>query len=58
MKSLQSLSVPEEWKQAFITLFIKKASAAKHHSISLTSTTGKILESIIRDQMYQHLIAS
>ena len=57
-KSLQSSSVPEEWKQAFVIPIHKKGEHCKAENycpISLTSTIGKILESIIRDQMYQHL---
>ena len=57
-KSLQSSSVPEVWKQAFVTPIYKKGERCKAENyclINLTSTIGKILESIIRDQIYQHL---
>jgi len=60
-KSLQSASVPEVWKQAFVTPIHKKGErcmAENYRPISLTSTIGKILESIIRDQIYQHLTAN
>ena len=57
-KSLQSSSVPEIWKQVFVTPIHKKGEHCKaenYRLISLTSTIGKILEYIIRDQIYQHL---
>ena len=57
-KSLQSPSVPEIWKQAFVSPIHKKGDRSKaenYRPISLTSTIGKILESIIRDKIYQHL---
>ena len=50
--------MPEVWKQAFVTPIHKKGERCKAENycpISLTSTIGKILESIIRDQIYQHL---
>ena len=57
-KSLHSSSVPEVWKQAFVTPIHKKGERCKaenYRPISLTSTIGKILESIIKDQIYQYL---
>ena len=50
--------MPEVWKQAFVTPIHKKGERCKaenYRPISLTSTIGKILESIIRDQIYQYL---
>ena len=44
-KSLQSSSVPEVWKQAFVTPIHKQGKCCKvenYHPISLTSTIGKI----------------
>ena len=58
IKSLQYSSVPEVWKQAFVTSIHRKGKHCKaenYRLISLTSTIGKIFESIIRDQIYQHL---
>ena len=60
-KSLQSSSVPDTWKQAFVTPIHKKGDRSKaenYRPISLTSTVGKIMESIIRDQVYQYLTAN
>ena len=57
-KSLKSSSIPDVWKQAFVTPIHKKGDRSKaenYRPISLTSTIGKILESIIRDQIYQYL---
>ena len=59
-KSLQT-SVPDIWKQALVTPIYKKGNRSKvenYHPISLTSTIGKILESIIRDEIYQYLTAN
>ena len=60
-KSLQSSSVPEIWKQEFVTPIHKKGDRSKaknYRPISLTPTIGKILESIIRDKIYQHPIVN
>ena len=53
--------MPEVKKQAFVTSIHKKGEYCKtenYRLISLTSTIGKILESIIRVQVYQHLTAN
>ena len=56
-RSLQTSSVPDIWKRALVTPIHKKGDRSKvenYHPISLTSTI-RILESIIKDEIYQHL---
>ena len=53
-KSLQEEQVPQEWKDAHITALHKKGSKQNpenYRPISLTAICGKIMESIIRDNM-------
>ena len=50
--------VPEDWRTANVTPIHKKGAKGKpgnYRPISLTSIPGKILESIIKDQLVQHL---
>lgn len=57
-ESLSSASIPYDWKIANITPIFKKGSksdAGNYRPISLTSVCSKILESIIRDFIVQHL---
>ena len=50
--------LPQDWKEAIVTLLFKKGSKAKpenYRPVSLTSILGKMLESIIKDQISIHL---
>jgi len=57
-KSLNSGSVPEDWKCANVTPIFKKGSKAdpgNYRPVSLTSVCCKMMESIIKDEMMSHL---
>ena len=57
-KSLKEGHVPEEWRSAHITPISKKGARSKpenYRPISLTSTSCKVLESIIKDKITNHL---
>jgi hypothetical protein len=50
--------VPDDWKEANVTPIFKKGAKSKpenYRPVSLTSVSCKIMESIIRDAMTQHL---
>jgi len=56
--SLDSGVVPQEWKEASVTPLFKKGKKDKpenYRPVSLTSILGKILESIIKDSIVEHL---
>ena len=56
--SLRTGVVPEDWKQANVTPIFKKGAKAdpgNYRPVSLTSVFGKVMESIIRDQLVAHL---
>ncbi len=58
-KSLRSGTVPSDWKDANITPIFKKGSKGKscnYRPISLTSIVCKLLESIIKDAINDHII--
>jgi hypothetical protein len=58
-RSLQYGEVPEDWKTANVTPIFKKGSKAvpgNYRPVSLTSVCCKLLESILRDKMMQHLL--
>jgi len=51
--------VPEEWKRANITPLLKKGSRSEpgnYRPVSLASYLSKILESIIKEKMFSHLL--
>jgi len=57
-KSIDSGLVPEDWRTANVCPFYetgKRDSTANYRPISLTSQLSKLLETMIRDVMMQHL---
>ncbi len=58
-QSLRCGEAPEDWKLANITPIFKKGKRSdpgNYRSVSLTSVCCRILESIIRDSMMDHLV--
>eukprot|EP00061_Rhincodon_typus_P002372 g17362.t1 len=56
--SLELGRVPEDWKIAYMTPLLKKGVKQKtenYRPISLTSVVGKILESIVKDEISKYL---
>ena len=56
--SLESGQVPEDWRVANVTPLFKKGSREElgnYRPVSLTSVVGKVLETLIEDQMSNHL---
>ncbi len=59
--SLREGSVPADWRQANVTPIYKKGSKAdpgNYRPVSLTSVCCKLLESIIKDSVMEHLLAN
>ena len=57
-KSLETSTVPNIWKKANVVPIFKKGSKfnpGNYRPISLTSITGRICESLIKDQIVDHL---
>ena len=57
-KSLYQGQVPEEWRQANVTPIYKKGSKSSpgnYRPVSLTSVCCKLMESIIKDDIMEHL---
>jgi len=57
-KSLKDTVIPDDWKQAIVTLIVKKGNRSKadnYRPVSLTSIIGKTFEAIIRDALVHHL---
>ena len=57
-KSLQQRQVPDEWKRAKISAIYKKGKkslAGNYRPVSLTSIVGKIMESVVRNHLMEHL---
>ena len=57
-KSMDSGEVPEEWKQANVVPIFKKGSksmSANYRPVSLTCVCCKMMESLIKDDLMQHL---
>ena len=57
-KSLESGEVPEDWRTANVCPIYKKGAKdqpGNYRPVSLTSVCGKILESIIKDDVVEHL---
>eukprot|EP00061_Rhincodon_typus_P002561 g17890.t1 len=56
--SLESGSVPEDWKIGNVTPVFKKGVRQKtenYRLISLTSVVGKVLDSIVKDEISEYL---
>ena len=56
--SLESGQVPEDWRVANVTPLFNKGSREElgnYRPVSLTSVVGKVLETLIRDRMRNHL---
>ena len=56
--SLDSGVVPTDWKTANVTPLFKKGGrqkAGNYRPVSLTSVVGKMLESIIKEEIARHL---
>ena len=57
-KSMKDGQVPEEWRQANVVPTFKKGSkmaAGNYRPVSLTCVSCKLLESILKDNIMQHL---
>jgi hypothetical protein len=57
-KSMEEGGVPNDWKEANVTPIFKKGSKASplnYRPVSLTSVSCKIMESVIRDALTDHL---
>ena len=60
-KSLNTKSIPQDWKEAYITPVHKGSSrdeASNYRPISLTSGVGKLLEGIVNSAIIEHLNAN
>ena len=60
-KSLDEGVVPEDWKEANVTPIFKKGSKSlpgNYRPVSLTAVACKLMESLIRDDITQHLEAN
>jgi endonuclease/exonuclease/phosphatase family metal-dependent hydrolase len=57
-KSMESGRVPDDWKKANVTAIFKKgdkSSPCNYRPVSLTSVVCKVLESLIRDNIVEHV---
>ena len=60
-KSLSCGRLPQDWKLGSVTPIFKKGDRSlpgNYRPVSLTSVPCKVLESLIRDQLVEHLIAT
>ena len=60
-KSLDESTVPHEWKVAEITPIFKKGSKhdpTNYRPVSLTSIISKLCESLVKDEIVEHLLAT
>ena len=60
-KSFQSGHLPRDWKIVYITPIHKKGLrnvAGNYRPVSLTSTVVKLMESIIKSSIFDHLISN
>ena len=59
--SLSSGTVPRDWKKANVSAVFKKGNRklpSNYRPISLTCIACKVLESILRDEIYEHMRAN
>ena len=59
--SLRTERLPDQWKDAHISAMFKKGDRKQpnnYRPISLTSIVGKVLESIIRDKIINHMVTN
>ena len=59
-RSLESRQVPESWRVTNVTSWFKKGfreELGNYRPVSLTSVVGKVLETLIKDQMRNHLLS-
>ena len=57
--SLKSGSLPDDWKAAQVTTIYKKGAKKEprnYRAVSLTCIACKVMESIIRDHMLDHMV--
>ena len=57
-KSMKSGRVPNDWKKANVTAMFKKgdkSSPCNYRPVSLTSQVCKVLQSLIRDNILEHV---
>ena len=57
-KSLQEGCVPKDFREANVSPLFKKGSrqvAGNYRPVSLTSVVGKLMESVIKDEVVTHL---
>ena len=58
-KSVNTSKVPEEWKTAAVVPIYKKGAksvAGNYRPVSLTCVSCKLLESILKDDIMEHLV--
>ena len=58
-KSMHEMQLPAKWKQGHVTPIHKKGkktSPGNYRPISLTSVVGKIMESLVRDAIVEHMM--
>ena len=60
-RSMHLGAIPDEWRAGEVTPIFKKGSRqvpANYRPVSLTSVACKVLESIVRDKIFDHLTSS
>ena len=58
-KSMEEMHLPSQWKEGHVTPIHKKGSKTlpgNYRPISLTSVVGKMMESLIRDDIVEHMM--
>ena len=60
-KSFSEGELPQDWKDAIITPLHKKGEkefASHYRPISLTSVVSKVMESIIKDDIFAYMVSN